>query len=91
MGRTKEIKIDFVFKPDGFILDVCDGWKLSKDKGIIKLFYEDKYLALYNMGLCGRPDKSSAAVNFLYFIADSFFKKLTTLPELEIARENVKI
>ena len=91
MGRTKEIKIDFVFKPDGFILDVCDGWKQSKDKGIIKQFYEDKYLALYNMGLCGRPDKSSAAVNFLYFIADSFFKKLTTLPELEIARENVKI
>jgi len=91
VGRTKEIKIDFVFKPDGFILDVCDGWKQSKDKGIIKQFYEDKYLALYNMGLCGRPDKSSAAVNFLYFIADSFFKKLTALPELEIARENVKI
>ena len=90
-GRTTEIKLDFVFKPDGFILDIGDEWKQSKDSRIIKQFYEDKYLALYNMGLGGRQEKGSAATNFLYFLADNFFKRLTKLPEIEIAREDVKI
>ena len=89
--KEAEIKLDFVFKQDGFILDICDGWKQSKDKRVIEQFYKDKYLALYNMGLYGRQEKSSAAANFLYLVADSFFKKLTALPELEIARENVKL
>lgn len=90
-GRTAEIKLDFVFKPYGFILDVGDEWKQSKDSGIIKQFYENKYLALYNMGLGSRQERGSAAANFLYFVADNFFKRLTKLPEIEIAREDVKI
>lgn len=88
-GKATEIKLDFVFTSEGFILDICDGWEKSSGSKVIKQFFEDKYLALYNLGLSGKPEKSSVAAGFLYFVADTFFKELVKLPELEIVRENI--
>lgn len=79
-GKATEIKLDFVFTSEGFILDICDGWEKSSSSKVIKQFFEDKYLALYNMGLSGKPEKSSVAAGFLYFVADTFFKELVKLP-----------
>lgn len=46
---------------------------------------------LYEMGNTGDPSKLTVSGYFLYLVSDAFFKELTRLPELEIARENVKV
>lgn len=83
-GRTTEIKLDFVFKPDGFILDIGDEWKQSKDSGIIKQFYEDKYLALYNMGLGGRQERAVLQQIFYIFLQTIFSKGLQNFQRLKL-------
>ncbi len=46
---------------------------------------------LYDMGNVDNPSKLTVSGYFLYLVSDAFFKELTRLPELEIARENVKV
>lgn len=56
------------------------------DQKLLEHFEQDRYGALYHMGLAEKsPDLSPSAV-FLYQVSDAFFKTLTSLPELEISR-----
>lgn len=88
--KVSEKKLDFIFTPDGFILDM-DMTKENKKDKLAVMFSKDRYSALYNIGLTGKPQVCSASMAFLYMVADKFFKKLTQLPELEIVRENAKV
>lgn len=89
-GKVLEEKLDFIFTPDGFIPDINVAEDNKKDKLTVQ-FSKDRYGALYNMGLTGKPQGCSASTAFLYIVSDKFFKKLTALPELEIVRENAKV
>lgn len=88
--KVSEKKLDFIFTPDGFIPDIDMTQENKKDK-LAVMFNKDRYSALYNIGLTGKPQVCSASMTFLYMVADKFFKKLTALPELEIVRENAKV
>lgn len=88
--KVSEKKLDFIFTPDGFIPDIDMTQENKKDK-LAVMFNKDRYSALYNIGLTGKPQVCSASMAFLYMVADKFFKKLTALPELEIVRENAKV
>lgn len=46
---------------------------------------------LYDMGNIENPSKLTVSGYFLYLISDAFFKELTRLPELEIARDKIKV
>lgn len=45
---------------------------------------------LYDMGNIESPSKLTVSGYFLYLVSDAFFKELTRLPELEIARDKIK-
>lgn len=46
---------------------------------------------LYDMGNIESPSKLTVSGYFLYLVSDAFFKELTRLPELEIARDKIKV
>lgn len=90
-GKTMEKELDFIFLQDGFIPDIAGKDEVIKENKTAASFFNDRYMALYNTGLMGKPGGHSASAGFLYIIADTFFKKLTEIPELEIVRENAQI
>ena len=46
---------------------------------------------LYDIGNIESPSKLTVSGYFLYLVSDAFFKELTRLPELEIARDKIKV
>ena len=77
--------LSFLFTPDGFRPDVSEG-----EENVV--WMEDGgFPALYESGLKAAPEVMSPSARFLYQTASSFFKQLTDLPELELAREQVQV
>lgn len=54
-------------------------------------FEADKYHALYQMGFEEKREHLTATEGFLRLLSDTFLKRLTSLPELELAREKVEL
>lgn len=54
-------------------------------------FQKDKYHAWYLLGLKGCPADADISLRFLCRVAESYFDKLTSLPELEPAREHTEV
>lgn len=83
-------QLQFLFTPDGFLVDPSVQNLKPKHQKLKERFEKDKYGALYQAGLEERPEDLSASAFFLLLVADTFFRVLTSLPELEVAREDVK-
>ena len=88
-------RIGFWFTRDSFQLDetlmqteegVSEGAEAFREK-----FYQDKYLALYEMGFAQRSPELDASGIFLYQIADCFSHALTSQPDIELTREQAEI
>ncbi len=92
MAAKKDARtaIRFMFTPEGFIPDVSS-MNSEKERQEAARWTEDGgYPALYQIGLEGKPENAGASEDFLYQVADAFFRQLTDLPELEIARGKAK-
>lgn len=75
--------LKFIITQDGFYLDKTD----VELNAIQQEFHEDRYIALYHLGFQEQPEKIHPSTLFLYQVSETFIKLLTSLPELEIARE----
>lgn len=91
MKKKDSEKLQFIFLPEGFQLDVAEESSGAKKRGVKTPFEKDRYAALYQMGLEERPEGLSASAAFLYLVSDTFFKSLTSLPELELARDKAQV
>ncbi len=70
---------------------VEDSGPLSAEmKRWLEEFQKDKYHAWYLLGLKGCPADADISLRFLCRVAESYFEKLTSLPELEPAREHTE-
>ena len=78
--------IQFLFTPDGFIPDVSSMNSEKEQQEAARWMEDGGYPALYQLGLEGRPKDAGPSEAYLYQVADAFFRRLTDLPELEIAR-----
>ena len=83
--------IKFLFTPEGFTPDVSSLDTEEEQREAARWMRGGGYPALYQMGLEGRPKEADPSESFLYYVADTFFKQLTDLPELELARSRVKV
>jgi len=72
----------FQFTKEGFLIDEADKTKLSCD---------ERYQLLYNMGLNEAENTADSTERYLHLVSAAFFQQLMDLPELELARENVRI
>ena len=87
-GTVKsEQTLQFRFTPDGFCPDTCREVLSEDDRALLEQFEADRYRALYRLGLGDKRKDRSPSGAFLYLLSDTFFKKLTDLPDLELLRE----
>ena len=77
--------LSFIFTPDGFCPDASDGDEYSA------WMNDGGFSALYEAGLKAAPKTMSPSARFLYQTAAAYFKQLTDLPELELARDQVRV
>lgn len=80
--------LSFLFTKDGFYLDPSVSFLPG---GWAERFLQDAYRALYQFGLKELPTGLSPSAVFLHRLSDTFFKLLTDCPELELARNQVKV
>lgn len=92
MNTTKEQTeaLQFIFTEKDFYLDVQSSKTLAGKEEWVNGFESDKYDTLYRMGFEEKPENLSVTGNFLYLISGSFLKSMTSLPELEVAREQIE-
>ena len=83
--------LQFIFTPDGFYVDTAS-ISTENEKQQLAIWQKNGgYSALYQMGLEAASKKMTLSGNFLYHVSEQFFRALTELPEIEIARENVQV
>ena len=83
--------MNFLFTPEGFTPDISSLESEKDQQEAVKWIAEGGYAALYQFGLGGRPAEPTPSESFLYQVADTFFKQLTDLPELELVRQKAKV
>lgn len=81
--------LQFIFTEEDFHFDIPLTAMPDKVHKMVEEFAADRFYALYRMGLGEKPEGLSPAGSFLYLLADTFFKSLTNLPELELVRAEV--
>ncbi len=97
MNQTKSgtEMLQFIFTEKDFCLDAQSRQEESSPEGGQESwrsrFEADKYHALYQMGFEEKRENLTAAEGFLHLLSDTFLKRLTSLPELELAREKVEL
>ena len=81
MTKQKDSAIQYIFTKDGFYPEYTNQ----------QMDVKEPLELLYDMGRVENPAKLTISGYFLYLVAEAFFKELTTLPELELARHRVKV
>ena len=76
--------LQFAFTAEGF-LPYSDA-----DRELLSRFERDRFAALYHMEPSDGPEAAGASAAFLLLLRDTFFKRLTDLPDLELLRENAR-
>lgn len=81
------------FTQSSFVIDAPED--VEKLPQSLQYFYEqycnDRYVALYELGFGEKPREFVGAFSFLYQVSETFIRALTSLPELEIAREQATV
>ena len=92
MEKTQERTeiLQFIFTEKEFCLDAQASWNTGEEDSWGHRFTSDRYYALYQMGFVEKPAELTATGNFLRLVSEVFLKGLTSLPELELAREKVE-
>ena len=83
--------IRFLYTVDSFIPDITDDMDEVSKVEAQKWTTENAIDRLYTLGSGPRPDNLTPSASFLYTFSASFFKSLTELPELEVARDKAKV
>ena len=80
--------LSFRFTEDGFFPDARRETLSPSDRALLEQFEQNRDQALYHLGLGEREPGQSPSWQFLYLLSDTFFKRLTDLPDLELTRQN---
>lgn len=91
MTEKNSFPLEFVLMPDGFVPELLNDSYLEEGKALLARWKENRYEALYHLGLRERPEGLSPSALFLYTVAEAFFRALTSLPELELRREMARV
>lgn len=93
MDRTqaKAGGLQFIFTEKDFYPDIRAAECTKENQEWQKNFERDRYYTLYRMGFEEREKDLTATGSYLYLLSNTFLKMLTSLPELELAREQIKV
>ena len=88
--RKNGFPLELVLTADGFTPEPLFEQSAEEDNTLLAQFRVDRYEALYRLGLGERPEGMSPSAQYLYTVAEEFFRALTSLPELELLREKAR-
>ena len=91
MTPANTFPLELVLTAEGFIPELSAGTSSEEDRALLAEWKKDRWAALYHLGLQERPAGLSQPALYLYTVAEGFFRALTSLPELEVAREKAVI
>ena len=81
----------FLFTSDGFVPDITGDLTPEEKEEASRWLGEKAFARLYEFGAGPRPEHLTSSASYLYLVSSFFFKALTELPELEIARHKAKV
>jgi len=84
-----DFPLELVLTAEGFIPELSQ--PLEKEQLPFPEWKTDRWAALYHFGLGERPEGLSPSALYLYTVTEAFFRALTSLPELELAREKAQV
>lgn len=90
-NRRREEELQFLFTEKDFYPDAGTSDDPEDKDSWRSRFEKDRYYALYQMGFEEKRSNLTASGGFLHLVSDLFLKRLTGLPELELAREKVEL
>ncbi len=79
--------LQFIFTEKDFYPDVQAAECTKENQVWLENFQQDRYGTLYQLGFGEREKNLTATGGYLYLLSSTYLKMLTSLPELEIARE----
>lgn len=85
------LDLDFIFTPNGFMVDASEDELSAKAVAYKKQFDADRFSALYQLGFAEKEDGCTPSMQFLFLVSDAFIQNLTRLTELELVRENAEV
>ena len=88
--RKSEFPLELILTADGFTPEPLLEQPAGEENTLLAQFKADRWEALYRLGLGERPEGLSPSAQYLYTVAEAFFRALTSLPELELLRENAR-
>ena len=93
IGSIQDNKLHFLFTESGFAVEIRGELPENAERLVYWYgkFREDKYQALYNIGFNEKPDCLDAAGAFLYLLSDSYQKYILRQPDLELARDKLRL
>lgn len=83
--------LELVLTAEGFVPELSAQMPEEEDRKLLAEWKSDRWAALYHLGLKERPAGLSPSSMYLYIVAEGFFRSLTSLPELEVAREKAVV
>lgn len=89
--RAKAGGLNFVFTERDFYPDIQAAECTKENQKWLEDYEQDRYHTLYQMGFWERDKDLTATGGFLYLLSSTYLKMLTSLPELELAREQIEI
>ncbi|MEG1494420.1 MAG: DEAD/DEAH box helicase [Gordonibacter sp.] len=91
MDKVAQGKLGVLFTSDGFRLDVVEGELCEEAAAAQSAFEQDRYRALYYLGFAPAAPWFYPSLHFLHAVCEAFFRELTSMPELELARDDVEV
>jgi len=83
--------IELVLTAEGFIPELSRQQPSEEDRVLLARWKDDRWAELYHLGMGDRPAGLSQTALYLCTVAEAFFRALTSLPELELARERARV
>ncbi len=83
--------LELVLAEEGFIPELSRQQSTEEDRALLARWKDDRWAALYHLGMGERPEGLSQPALYLYAVTEAFFRALTSLPELELARERARV
>lgn len=90
MRSKTSFPLELVLTPDGFVPELLEEPHSAEAEDLLSRWKENRWAALYHLGLRERPEGLSPSALYLYTAAEAFFRALTSLPELELLRERAQ-
>ena len=87
--ERRTFPLELVLTPEGFFPELRQ--PTEEGRALLERWRADRWAALYRLGVEERPEGLSPSALYLVTAAESFFRALTSLPELELARERAEV